>query len=72
MTRRERHERIIDWFTDRSREWELQPLLRRHGLSAFTDEFIEEFASALVKSEKRQQAMNRRNREVLAARGATP
>ena len=71
MTRRERHLRIIDWMDERNRRLELDILLQRRGMTVFTDEAVEELASMLVKSHRRMQAMNKRNREIAANRTKT-
>lgn len=63
MTRRERHERIVRWFDERSFRFARDRLLARRGLAAFTDEALEEFASDLWRTYRRIQEMNRQNRE---------
>ena len=67
MTRRERLERIANWFDDRSFRFARDRLLSRHGLSAFTDEALEELASDLWRTYQREQEINRRNRELAKA-----
>jgi hypothetical protein len=62
MTRRERHLRIIEWFDDRHRRWQLDALLHRRKMTVFTDDAIEELAAALVRDYRREQKMNRENR----------
>lgn len=68
MTRRERHERIIDNFggmTGNSGRFHLQGVLVRLGLAALTDEAIEKLTSEIVSGHKRQQRYNREYRDRL-------
>lgn len=65
MTRRERHERIIENFglDSQSGRYYRMRLLARRGLAAFNDEAIRELATMLVDSRARQQRMNEENRK---------
>lgn len=68
MTRRERHERIIENFggmTGTAGRFHLQGILARLGLAALTDDAIEKLTSEIVSSRKRQQRYNREHRERL-------
>lgn len=63
MTRRERHERILQWFSERSVNWAKGELEARHGLSLWTDEAIEKLARRCLENYRRQQRMNEENRK---------
>ncbi len=72
VTRRERPVRIIEWMSPDRRRREFERLMFRRGLSTLIDEAIGEFAASLVRAYRREQAMNRRNREIFAARAKAP
>ena len=62
MTRRERHLRIIEWHSERTRRWELEGLMVKLGLDALTDDAIEQYAARCVRSTRAHRKMNERNR----------
>lgn len=62
MTRRERHQRIIENFGRERERYHLAEVLARHGLSVLTDGGVEKLALSIVSSHKRQQRYNRENR----------
>lgn len=68
MTRRERHIRIIESWRDSSIfRFCRGRVVALRGLAAFNDETIEELARSLVDGRRRQQKMNKQNRELRAA-----
>lgn len=75
MTRRERIDRIIDWFEQDRRARELAALFRKHGTNCLTDEAQEEYARRCIGSYKFTQKLNRENRDraaIAKATGGTP
>jgi hypothetical protein len=67
MKRRDKHIRIIEQFeVDRFRHFER--FTQRHGLRLFTDEAVEEYAAWLVSEARLHAKINRRNREIAAAK----
>lgn len=64
MTRRERHERIIENFglDSQSGRYQFQQLIARRKLDAFNDEAVRELATMLVEGRARQNRMNEENR----------
>lgn len=73
MTRRERMEHIVKSFipgNESSVRGAIADLIRRHGLSVFTDEAIEELTSNLVIDWKWTQENNRKNRAIWASQHA--
>lgn len=69
MTRRERHERIIENFglDSQSGRYQFQRLIARRKLGAFNDEAIRELATMLVKGRAHQKRINAENRKLRAA-----
>lgn len=49
-------------------KWVFDRLLRKHGLSAFSDEFVEALARENGRERRRRESMNARNRTIYAAR----
>jgi len=62
MTRRERHQHIIESFGRDRERYHLAEVLARHGLSVLTDEGIELLTRSIVTSHRRQQRYNREAR----------
>ena len=62
MTRRQRHQRIIESFGRDRERYHLANVLARHGLSILTDEGIELLTRSIVTSHRREQRYNRENR----------
>jgi hypothetical protein len=62
MTRRQRHQRIIESFGRDRERYHLASVLARHGLSILTDEGIELLTRSIVDSHRLQQRYNRENR----------
>lgn len=68
MTRRQRHERIIENFgglTGRVGRFHLQGVMARLGVAALTDAAAETLTAEIVSSHRRQQRYNREHRERL-------
>ena len=62
MTRRQRHQRIVESFgRDRAR-YHLADVLARHGLALLSDEGLAVLTRSIVTSHKRQQRFNREHR----------
>lgn len=66
MTRRQRHERILESFGSDTLRWHRNGAIARFGLAAFTDAAVEWIARDTVASHRRQQRYNRENRARLA------
>lgn len=70
MTRRERLSRIVEWFEGNRKRWEFERLIAKRGLSALTDEALEEYARMCIASYKFSQKLNRENRARRASKEA--
>jgi hypothetical protein len=72
MTRRQRHQNIIENFgglDGHSPRFHAQSVIGKLGLKAFSDEAIEMLARDLVSSHARQNRYNAEYRALLASRG---
>lgn len=72
MTRRERHEFIINSWGPGSQHyrWHMKQLMWRDKLAALNDAAIEKLARAMVSSHKREQKRNAENRKIRAGAAA--
>ena len=70
MERREKLVRIVQWFDDRRRQWELARLLQKRGVeNCLSDDAMEEYARMLWRSYRFTQKLNRENRARRLANG---